>query len=331
MRRRSFLVTSGGLAVTWPLAAAGQQRKKPRVVGVLFAGTPLSEMAGPNPLSPAARAIVHTLRDLGWIEGQDLVIEWRTLAGDTTRAPAILAELVGRRVDVIVLGASVPLIEAARKATATVPLVGYFGIDQDPVALGLVASVARPGGNLTGIAAAPTVEVIRKRLQLLKELAPRTTRIAFIGTKRQQELFPPDAGPAGTRIVPVIVEQSHEFAEAFATILRERADAINLSGDGMHWSHRGQVIAFAALHGLPASYPLREAVEEGGLINYGSNIEHVFRQMARQADRILKGANPAEMPIEMSDRFDLVVNRKTAQALGLTIPPAFETLAEVIE
>jgi putative ABC transport system substrate-binding protein len=331
MRRRSFLVTSGGLAVTWSMAAAGQQREKPRVVGLVFAGTPLSEMAGPNPVSPAARGFVHGLRDLGWIEGQDLVIEWRTLAGDTTRAPAILAELVGRRVDVIVLGASVPLIEAARKATATVPLVGYFGIDQNPVALGFVASVARPGGNLTGIAAAPTVGIIRKRLQLLKELAPRTTRIAFIGTKRQQELFPPDAGPAGTRIVPVIVEQSREFAEAFATIRRERADAINLSGDGMHFFHRGQVIAFAALHGLPASYADRQAAEEGGLISYGSSLEHVFRQMARQADRILKGGNPAEMPAEQMDRFDLVINRKTAEALGLTIPAALEVQAEVID
>ncbi|TXL70863.1 hypothetical protein FHP25_32610 [Vineibacter terrae] len=333
MRRRSFLVTSGGLIVTWPVAAAGQQRERPRVVAYIAAAVPLSEMAGPNPAWPPIRAFVHGLRDLGWVEGQNLVIEWRTLAGNPQRAPAILAELLGRSVDVIVLGASQPLIEAARKATAKVPLIAYFPLGLDPVAAGLVASLARPGGNLTGITSEPTVEIIRKRLQLLKELAPRTTRIALIGTKPQQKLFPPDGGPAGTRLVPVVVEQPHEFADAFVTILRERADAIYPLGGGVQYAHRGQVIAFAAAHGLPAVYGDRESVEEGGLMAYGlsGGVPPNLRKMAGQVDRILRGAHPAEMPIEQPDRFDLVINRKTAQALGLTIPPALEALAEVIE
>jgi putative ABC transport system substrate-binding protein len=329
MRRRSFLVTSGGVAITWPLAAAGQQRERPRIVGLVFTTTPLSEMTGANPVSPVARAIVHGLRDLGWVEGQNLVIERRTMTGYPERAPAVLTELVDRGADVIVVAASVWLIEGARKATATVPLVAYF--PQDPATLGLVASLARPGGNLTGIAGVTTHELIGKRLQMLKELAPRTTRIAFVGTKLQQEFYPSDAGPAGTRLVHVVVEQPHEFAEAFVTILREGADAILLWGDGMHFVHRRQVLAFAAAHGLPATYGYRQAVEEGGLMAYATDLANSFRQMARQVDRILRGAKPAEMPIELGERFDLVINRKTAQALGLTIPPALEALAEVIE
>ncbi|HEY6983457.1 ABC transporter substrate-binding protein [Reyranella sp.] len=329
MRRRSFLVTSLGVGIIWPMAAAGQQRERLRVVGFVFAATPLSEMTGPDPISPQARAFVHGLRDLGWVEGLNLVIERRTMDADPERAPAILTELVDRGVDVIVLSSSPPLLEAARKATATVPLIANFY--QDAVTLGLVASLARPGGNLTGIGGINTPELVGKRLQMLKELAPRTTRIAFIGTKQEQELHGPDAGPAGTRRVPIIVEQPHEFADAFATILRERADAIHLQGNAVHYGYRGLVIAFAAAHGLPASYGYRQAVEEGGLMAYAPSLPGIWRKMAGQVDRVLRGANPGEMPVELPDRFDLVINRKTAQALDLTIPPVLEAMAEVIE
>jgi putative ABC transport system substrate-binding protein len=273
--------------------------------------------------------MVHGLRDLGWVEGLNLVIERRTMAADPERAPEILAELVDRGVDVIVLSASPPLIEAARKATATVPLVANFY--QDAATLGLVASLARPGRNLTGIGGVTTPELIGKRLQMIKELAPRTTRIAFIDTKLDQKLYPPKVSPAGTQLVSIVVEQPHEFVDAFAMILRERVDAIHFRGSGVHYAHRGQVVAFAAAHGLPAVYGVPEAVEEGGLVAYGPSLVNVYRKMAVQVDRILRGANPAEMPIELPDRFDLVINRKTAQALGLTIPPVLEALAEVIE
>jgi putative ABC transport system substrate-binding protein len=327
MRRRSFLLISGGLGITSPLAAAGQQR--PRVIGLVFVATPLAEMTGPDPISPQARAMVHELRDLGWIEGRNLVIERRTMDANPERAPAILAELVGHGVDVIVLSASQSLLEAARKATATVPLVANF--PQDSATLGFVASLARPGGNLTGIGGVTNLGLTGKRLQMLKELAPRTTRIACVGTKLQQELYSSDSGPAGTRLVPVVVEQPQEFADAFETILRERADAIHLQGNAVHYVHRRQVIAFAAAHGLPASYGYREAVEEGGLVAYAPSLPTIWRKMAGQVDRILRGANPADMPIELPDRFDLVINRKTTQALDLTIPPVLEAMAEVIE
>src|SRR5262249_42086539 len=183
----------------------------------------------------------------------------------------------------------------------------------------------------TGISGVTTPEMIGKRLQMLKELAPRTTRIAFICTKLQQESYPSDAGPAGTRLVHGVVERPHAFGDAVPTVLRESADAIHLWGDSMHFNYRQQVLAFAAAHRLPASFQNREAVQEGGLIAYGADVANSFRQMARQVDRILRGAKPAEIPVELGERFDLVINRKTAQALGLTIPPVLEAMAEVIE
>jgi putative ABC transport system substrate-binding protein len=328
MRRRDVLL--GGLASTGVRSHAVAQG--PRRVGIIFVATPVADMAGAEPASHLVRAIVHTLRDLGWIEGRNLVIERRSAEGRPELADGIVADLLARNVDVIMLGSALWLLDAARKATASVPIVAAFGYGQDPAIMGLVASLARPGGNITGVTAITGVELARKRLQLLKELAPGVSRIAFLGTGYQQSLHPPDSGPAGTRLIFVVAEEQAQFDDAFATILRERADALHVGGSGVHYVHRSQIVGFAARHQLPAVYGNREAVDEGGLMAYGPSAENIYRQMAKQVDRLLRGAKPGETPVEQPDKFEFVINLRTAKTLGLTIPPTIlARVDEVIE
>jgi putative ABC transport system substrate-binding protein len=327
MLRRAAIAGLGLMAASRALA---QQREKPRVVGIVISAAPLADLTGPNRAIRFVR-IVHRLRDLGWVEGQNLVIEWRTAEGRPERAPRIITELVDRGADVIIVSGANWLIEAARRTTSTVPLVAFFGAGQDPVALGQIASLTRPGGNLTGVVGVTDVELPRKRLQLLKELAPRTKRIAWLGTELQKRFHPPDVGPAGTQIVHAVAETLEEFDLAFALILREGCDAMHVGGSGVHYVQRLQIIAFAAQHRLPAVYPYREAVDDGGLMSYGPNIPHQYGQMVDQADQILRGARPADLPVQLPERFDLVINHRTARTLGLTIPPTLEAAAEVIE
>ena len=330
MERRKFVAVIGGAAVARSLPVAAQQPKRQPVVALVLGSAPLAEMVGADPVEPTARGFVHGLRDLGWVDGRTVVIERRSTVGDPQRAPAIFAELLARGVDVIMMAPAPWLQDAARKATRTIPIVTIFA--DDPVATGQIATLARPGGNLTGVTYTTGPEFFGKRLQLLTELAPRITRAAFLGPKGVLEQFRGVVRPAGIIVVPVEVEVAEQFAEAFATILRERADALIASAGPVNNFHTQRIVAFATESRLPAMYAIRESVEAGGLMSYGPNRSGLWRQAARLVDRILKGERPGDLPTEQPTTFELVINARTAKALGLTIPQSLIARAdEVIE
>jgi putative tryptophan/tyrosine transport system substrate-binding protein len=329
MKRRE-LITLLSSAATWPLVARAQPTPRRPIVAFVHAVIAPAEMAGSDPVSSLARAFVHGLRDLGWIEGRTIVIERRSAEGQPQRAPAIFAELASRGVDVIAMGGSRWLREAAQQATKTIPTVLLF--DADPVAEGVVPSLARPGGNLTGVTISTGGEFIGKRLQLLKELAPAVTRVACIASSEVWESY--RRSTAATDIAPVFapVDRSEQFEEAFATILRERADALVTEGSPIIYVQRARIVAFAAQHRLPLAANNRESVEEGGLMSYGIKASGLFSDLAIYVDRILKGAKASDLPIQQPTRFELVINARTAKALGLTVPPTLLVTAdEIIE
>jgi putative ABC transport system substrate-binding protein len=271
---------------------------------------------------------VHGLRDLGWIEGRTIVIERRSAEGQPQRAPAIFAELITGGVDVIAMGGSRWLREAAQQATRTIPTVALF--DADPVAEGVVPSLARPGGNLTGVTISTGGAFIGKRLQLLKELAPAVARVACIASSEVWESY--RHGAAAADILPVFapVDRSDQFEEAFATILREHADALLTEGSPIIYVQRSRIVAFAAEHRLPLASNNRESVEEGGLMSYGIKASGLFSGLALYIDRILKGAKASDLPIQQPTRFELVINARTAKALGLTLPLTLQASAEEV-
>ena len=330
MNRRIF----AKLAAAWAgvctlLPAAGQSAKKP-IVGLVLTNVPLNQMTGVDPPFPPARAFVHQLRELGWIDGQTIVLEPRSLEGDPERAPAMLTELVGKRADVIALGGARWLHDAALTTTRTTPLVTIF--QDDPVAAGLITSLARPGGNLTGVAQTTGPEFFRKRLQILKELAPSVSRTALLGPKtvlEQERGLPQNTG---VTVISVQVDLEERLDTAFELIRRERVDGLMVAGSAITYSHYPRIVAFSAASNLPTIYGFREAVEAGGLVSYGTSIPGIFGQMARLTDRISKGARPQELPAEQASSFELVVNTRTAKTLGLSVPSTMLALAdEVIE
>jgi putative ABC transport system substrate-binding protein len=328
--RRGFISTLGGVAVGWPLVARSQQPQRTRVVALVFGASPLASMAGPDPSSSFARAFVHGLRDLGWAEGRNIVIERRSAEGQPERAPAIIAELIARGVDVLVMIAARWLLQAAERASRAVPIVAIF--PEDPVAAGLVASLARPGKSLTGVTATAGNELLAKQLQLLKELAPGVARVAYLATREARESYRGGAWLPEVTIVVAPIDRPDQYTEAFATILRERADALIVSRGPVITVHVRRIVAFAAEHWLPAIYAYREAVDAGGLVSYGPDLPDLWRRAATYADRILKGAQPADLPIEQPTKFDLVINLRIARALSLTVPPTlFARADEVIE
>jgi putative ABC transport system substrate-binding protein len=319
MRRRKFITMLSG-AAAWPLVARAQPAPRRPVVAFVHSVIPPAEMAGLDPISPLARAFVHGLRDRGWIEEQTVVIERRSAEGDPQRAPAIFAELITRDIDVIAMGGSRWLREAAQQATRTIPTVLLF--DADPVAEGVVPSLARPGGNLTGLMVSTGGEFIGKRLQLLKELVPTVARVACIASNRRST--------ADANIPPVFapVNRSEQFDEAFATILRERADALVTEGSPIIYVQRGRIVMFAAEHRLPLATNNRESVEESALMSYGVSAAGLFSELAAYVDQILKGESPSNLPIQRPTRFEMVINARTAKALGLTIPPSLLARAD---
>ena len=326
--RRTFIAAAGGVAVTRVLPATAQQAKRPPVVGLVFAATPLAEMAGPDPLSVPARGFVHGLRDLGWIDGRSVVIERRSAENDPNRAPDLFADLLARGVDVIAVTDASWLGAAALQATRTIPIVAVFS--SDPVAAGVIGSLARPGGNLTGVASATGPEFDSKRLQLLREFAPNITRAAFLGPKEQLKQFAGVAPPAGITIAPVPVEVATHYEAAFATIRAERADALIVGGGPIINQHVKRIIAFTAASRLPAIYGDRRAVDAGGLISYGTNSPGLWRQAARLVHSFLNGAKIGDIPTERPTTFEMVIHAKTAKALGLTIPPLVLAQADVV-
>jgi putative ABC transport system substrate-binding protein len=297
-----------------PGAAHAQQPVAPRHIGVLLVIS--------SPESKDVQQFRQGLSDAGYTEGRDVVIEWRSADGAYNRAPALAADLIQRKVDVIVVE-STPAAHAVKRATSTIPIV--MTLVSDPVASGLVANLARPGGNVTGLSLMST-ELNAKRLQLLKEAIPGLTRVAVLWNPdaswqtRQVENLRAVASSLSIELSVVGARTTGEVSAAFSAANRARAQALHVIGGSPFWTHRATLVKLASKARVPLSAWSREFAEEGALMSYGPNLGDLYRRSAGYVDKILKGANPADLPIEQPTKFELVVNLKTAKALGLTIP-----------
>ena len=314
MRRRDFIKVIVGATAVWSLSARAQQPALP-VVGFVNAGS------SDQPLAAAFR---KGLNNAGYVEGQNVTVEYHWLEGQFDRLPALMADLVGRRVAVIATPAGNFAALAAKAATTEIPIV--FGVGEDPVKLGLVASLARPDGNLTGVNFLGN-ELAVKRLALLHELVPKALRIAVLvnpanipATESAMRDLPETARAIGLQIQIFNASTSREIETAFATLVRDRADALYVAGDVFFTSRRVQFATLAASYRIPASYPSREAVEAGGLTAYDTDRVDMYRQVGAYTGQILKGAKPADLPVLQSTKFQFVINLQTARALGLDIP-----------
>ena len=325
MRRREFIVLLGG-AAAWPLAAHAQQTAKLPTIGFLGPNTPSLD-------SRRVAAFAQRLSELGWIEGRTVAIEYRWAEGRTERLAEFAAEFVRLKVDVIVTSATPPVI-AAKQATSVIPIV--FAAVGDPVGTGLVNSLARPGGNATGLSIQAT-DLAGKRLELLHEVVPGLRRLAIMAN--------PGAPPAvlemaetqttaralGLEVVASEIRRPEDIAAAFEAF-KGRAEALYVCNDPLVTTNRTRINTLASGMRLPTMYNVRDFVEAGGLMSYGPNFLDLFRRAADFADKILRGAKPSDIPVEQPTKFELVINLKTAKALGLTIPPTMIGRAdEVIE
>jgi putative tryptophan/tyrosine transport system substrate-binding protein len=330
MKRRQFITGLASAVVGRALPAQAQQPKRLPVVGLVGSTGPVVDMHGSNPTSPPIRGFVQQLRELDWIDGQNIFIERRSAEGGPKRASTIFAELIAREVDVIAVTGALFLQEAAQRATRTIPTVAHFA--EDPVAAGLIASLARPAGNLTGVTLFTGPEFHSKQLQLLQELDRRISRIAFLATRKTLEEYRGIPRPLGATVLPVEVDLAEHFQTAFTMIVREHADAVMVGGGPLYYNNGLRVVAFAAERRLPTIYSFRELAAADGLMAYGASAVGNFRQMARLVDKILRGAKPADLPVEQPTTFELVINLKTAKALGLEVTPTLVARAdEVIE
>ena len=327
MQRREFITLLSGGAAAWPLVVRAQQPALP-VVGFVRDGSA-------DASAPFAAAFRKGLNETGYVEGQNVTVEYHWLEGQYDRLPAVMADLVRRRVAVIASVGNLPAL-VAKAATATIPIV--FGVGDDPVRLGLVSSLARSGGNATGINFF-LQEVTAKRLRILHELVPKAVRIAVLvnpgnvsvaeSTVREVQ----QAAPAiGLQIQILNASTIGEIDAAFATLARERPDALFVAADAFFTSRRGQLATLTARDRIPAAYGLREQVAAGGLMSYGTDFGDAFRQVGVYTGSILKGAKPADLPVLQSTKFEFVINLQTARALGIEVPPGVMSVAdEVIE
>jgi putative ABC transport system substrate-binding protein len=327
MIRREFITLIGG-AAAWPLAARAQQPATP-VVGLVNARSPEAS-------ERQVAAFRKGLNEAGYVEGQNVTVEYHWLNGQYDRLPSLMADLVRRRVAVIATpGATLPAL-AAKAATATVPIV--FGVAEDPVGLGLVASFARPGGNATGINIFLN-ELVAKRLGLLHELVPKAVRVAVLvnpanapSAEATLRDLPEAARAIGLQTQVLNASTSREIEAAFATLVRERADALFVAPDAFFISRRVQFVTLAARYGIPTAHNAREEVEAGGLMSYGTDNLDMWRQVGVYTAQILKGAKPADLPVLQSTKFEFVINLQTARALGIEVPNSIQLLAdELIE
>jgi ABC-type uncharacterized transport system substrate-binding protein len=326
LKRREFITLLGGTAATWPLAARAQQAVP--VVGVLSA-------EWPNLFSDRLRAFHDGLRETGYVEGRNLAIEYRWAEGRNDRLPALATELVRRQVTVLV-ATSTPAVLAARIATTTIPIV--FFVAADPVQLGLVTSLSRPEGNLTGVVTL-NVEVAAKRLQLLHELVPTATIVALLVNPSNTALaetitkeLEAAARTLGVQLHVLHASSERELDTAFATLVQLRAGALVIGADALFNSRSEQLAELTIRHRVPAIYQFREFVSTGGLMAYGSTVLDTYRPLGVYTGRILKGEKPAELPVQQATKVELVINMKTAKALGLTVPlPLIGRVDEVIE
>jgi putative ABC transport system substrate-binding protein len=323
VKRRDFIALIGG-AAAWPLAARAQQPAMP-VIGFLDVRSPDVMM------EDRLRAFRQGLKDTGYVERENVAIEYRWADNQVDRLPELAAELVRRQVAAFVTIGPVAGL-AAKAATTTIPIV--FIVAEDPVRLGFVASLARPGGNLTGVNIF-TLELAAKRLELLRELVPGVARMAVLVTASAETTVRDTeavARPLGLQIQVFNVSTILEIDAAFATFARERPDALFVAGDPFLSGRRVQLVQLAAFHRLPATYALRDYAEAGGLMSYGPSIKDAWRQIGVYTGRILKGAKPADLPVVQPNKFELVINAGTARMLGLTVPDKLLAAAdEVIE
>jgi putative tryptophan/tyrosine transport system substrate-binding protein len=327
MRRREFIEFASGVAIAWPFAARAQQKAMP-VIGYLA-----SSSAGPS--VPVVYAFHQGLGETGYVEGQNVVIEYSWAEGHYDRLPALAADLVGRKVDLIIASGSTPSALAAKNATSTIPIV-FTGVN-NPVERGLVASLARPGGNATGLSIL-FVDLMPKRLELLSELVPQAKVIALLvnPTNTADEDTVRDvqeAARAKDLQSPILkAATTSEIDAAFATLVQQHADALVVGDDPFFGSRLEQLVALASRHAIPAIYWRREFAAAGGLISYGPSLIDSYRQAGIYAGRVLKGEKPADLPVQQPTKFELVVNLKTAKALALTVPQSILAQAdEVIE
>jgi putative ABC transport system substrate-binding protein len=328
MRRRKFIALTGAVAATWPLTAGGQQSAVP-VVGLL-------DQRSPEALGDRLRGFRQGLRESGFVEGQNVTIEYRWAENKSDQLPDLAADLVRRQVAVIAATSGLSPALAAKAATTTIPVV--FIVSDDPVKLGLTANLARPDGNLTGINFF-SGELAPKRLELLHELVPGATRVAILVNSANAEYAESTISEAGTaarsmglQIQVLKVSTIREINAVFANFVSARPDALFVGHDPFFNSRRTQLVQLAARYAVPTSFSAREFSDAGGLMSYGANIADAWRQAGTYVGSILKGAKPADLPVVQSNKFELVINNQTATMLNLTIPPSLLAIAdEVIE
>jgi putative ABC transport system substrate-binding protein len=326
MKRREFITLVGGAALAWPLAARAQQPAMP-VIG--FLGS-----TSADPVDPLIAAFRQGLSEAGYVEGRNVAIEYRWAEGQYDRLPAMVSELLRRQVAVIA-ALRTPSALAAKTATTMIPIV--FSVTEDPVKLGLVASVARPGGNATGVSYLLS-ELAPKQLGLLRELLPAASRFGLLVNPKNEnaETITRDlkaaAAKIGVEIDVVRATDSHEIEEAFVALIRDKVHALVVGTDPFFYNRRVQLATLATRHALPTVYNAREYAEAGGLMSYGTTLKEALRQTGVYAGRILKGDKPADLPVVQSTKFEFVINLPTARALGLEVPPTLLARAdEVIE
>jgi putative ABC transport system substrate-binding protein len=326
MRRRNFITILAG-AAAYPLLAGAQQKAMP-VIGFLG-------VASPGPYAPFVAAFHRGLSETGYVEGRNFAIEFRWAEGHYDRLPALATDLVSRKVDVVVTSGGVASALAAKTASSTIPIVSVIG--GEPVAAGLIASLARPGGNLTGVSFL-TVELMPKRLELLCELIPQARVIALLVNPNSPNAelliraMQEAARAKGVKLALLKAGTEGEIDAAFASLVQLQAGALVVDPDSLFNAQREQLVALASRHAVPAIYEGRSFAAAGGLISYGTSLTAVYRQVGIYAGRILKGEKPAELPVQQPTTFELVVNLNTAKALGLTVPPSILARAdEVIE
>jgi putative ABC transport system substrate-binding protein len=326
MRRREFVTLLGG-AAAWPFSVHAQQAPSLPRLGVLLVGL--------SPESKAAQHFRRGLRDAGYFEGRNVVIEWRYAKGDYERVRAFVDEFIRSKVDVMVMDSTVGT-EAAKRATSTIPIV--MALVLDPVGSGLIKSLAKPGGNITGLSMMTTVDLNSKRLQLLKEVIPQLTRAAVMWNPdhplhaKAVEDLKERASSLRIELRFVSVRTPEQFSPAFSDIAQAKAQALYVIEDPMFFANRLTILSLASDARLPTLHDLRRFPEEGALMSYGPDLYDLFRRAASYVDRILKGSKPADLPVEQPTKFELVINLKTAKALGLIVPPTLLAVTDdVIE